>query len=79
MLNTFLSRFTHHQIDKEELFEQFGSLLAFECSYWIFPVQTTNPEQRIITQIDTEYEDTNELHIVSCQSSHSDEDVYLDV
>lgn len=45
----------HHQINKEQLFEQFDSLLAFECSYWIFPVQTTNREQRIITKIDKEY------------------------
>lgn len=40
---------------KEQLFEQFDSLLAFECSYWIFSVQTINREQCIITKIDTEY------------------------
>lgn len=59
------TRFTHDQIDKQELSVQFGSLLAFECSYWIFPVQTTNPEQHIITQIDTEYRDTNDFSVVS--------------
>lgn len=85
MLNIYLPRFTNHQIDKEELFEQFGSLSSFKCSYrvdspWVESSLQYRPlieEPRVITQIDTEYGDTNQLHTVSCLSSQSDEDAHI--
>ncbi|XP_011448160.3 tripartite motif-containing protein 2 [Magallana gigas] len=80
-LTISLPSLTSQKINKEQLYQQFGSLSAFcitsdDSGYTIdSPDAETLPserslldESRIITEIKTEYGDNNELYSVSCLS-----------
>ncbi|XP_065929578.1 tripartite motif-containing protein 3-like [Magallana gigas] len=85
-LTATLPKFTPEKINKEQLYEQFGSLSALsikteEHGYTMdFPIAESSPPDRplinvprVITEINTEFGRNNPLRLVSCQS---DEDVW---
>lgn len=87
VLNISLPRFIDNKIDKEELCEKFGFLSSFKLSYrmnspWAESESSLKyrpliDEPHIVTQINTEYGDTNKLHTVFCMSLGSDEDASI--